>query len=128
MTYVENSSQRCGWRSSRVQNYIPYSTLSSPPPLCLVPPPVSLGKSWSFTILLKNFILKNLELEITSKKIFLIFLFIMYDTAIIKLLFWKIFLINLLFFKLSMKLARAISSSSSSVKSDHLESIESSSL
>ena len=39
------------------------------PPLCLVPP-VSLGKSWSLTISLKKFILKILELEITSKKIF----------------------------------------------------------
>ena len=65
------------------------------------------------TISLKKFILKNLELEITSKKIFLIFLFTMYDTAIILLLFWKKFLISLLFIKLSMKLARAISFSSS---------------
>ena len=97
-----------------------------PPPLSS--PPVSLGKSWSLTISLKKIILKILELEITSKKIYLIFLFIMYDTAIILLLFLKKFLISLLFIKLSMKLARAISSLSSSVKSDHLESITFSSL
>ena len=37
----------------------------------------------------QNFILKNLVLEITSRKIFLIFLFIRYDTTIIQLLFWS---------------------------------------
>ena len=60
-------------------------------------PPVSLAKSWSLAISLnKIFILKILVLEITSRMIFLIFLFIRYDTAIIQLLFWKNFLISLL--------------------------------
>ena len=59
---------------------LPYSKLSSSP---LSSPPVNLEKSWLLTISLKKFILKILELEITSKKIFLIFIFIMYDTAII---------------------------------------------
>ena len=42
---------------------IPYSTLSSPPPLCLVPPPpVSLGKSWSLTISLKKNYIENFRI------------------------------------------------------------------
>ena len=87
---------------------------------CPVPPPLSSPPPCNFGKILvvdnfveKKIILKILELEITSKKIFLIFLFTMYDTAIILLLFWKKFLISLLFIKLSMKLARAISFSSS---------------
>ena len=67
---------------------IPYSTLSSPP--------VSLKNLNRFKNTLQNFILKNLVLEITLKKIFLNFLFIRYDTTIIELLFRKNFLINLL--------------------------------
>ena len=92
-------------------------------------PPVSLGKSWSLIISLKKIILKNLELEITSKKkIFLIFFSLCTILQSSSYFFLKKFLISLLFFKLSMKLARAIYSWSSSVKSDHLESIEFSSL
>ena len=44
----------------------------------------------------QNFILKIFALKINSRKIFLIFLFIRYDTAIIQLLLWKIFLMSLL--------------------------------
>ena len=41
----------------------------------------------------QNFILKILVLEIISRKIFSIFIFIRYDTTIIQLLFWRILLI-----------------------------------
>ena len=99
---------------------IPYSTLSCPP---LSIPPVSLAKSWLLIIFIEQtFILKILVLEINSKKNFLIFLIIMYNTTIIQLLFFK-FSSAVCFCKLSMKLARAISSSSSSFTSDHLKSI-----
>ena len=53
-----------------------YSTLSSPL--------VSLSKSWSLKFYWTKFYIKILVLEITSRKIFLIFHFIKYDIAIIK--------------------------------------------
>ena len=53
----------------------PVSPLSSPP--------VSLGKSWSLTISLKKIYTENFRIRNYFKKIFLIFLFIRYDTAII---------------------------------------------
>ena len=56
--------------------------------------PISFAKSWSLTIWLKKFIFKILGLEINSRKIFLFFLFIRYDTTIIQ--FFFIFLISLL--------------------------------
>ena len=67
------------------------------PPLCLV-----LCKFDKILVvgnfIEQNFILKILVLEITSRKIFLIFLSIRYDTAIIiqSTIFWKFFLISLL--------------------------------
>ena len=73
---------------------------------CPVPSPLSSPQCKFDKILVvgkiieQNFILKILVLEITSKKIFLIFLFIRYDTAIIKqtssYIFWKKFFISLL--------------------------------
>ena len=79
----------------------------------------------------QNLILKILVLKSISRKIFLIFLFIWYDTAIIKQsssYFFGKFYWSVCFCKLSMKEIRAISSSTSSVTSDHLKSISISSL
>ena len=72
----------------------------------------------------KKFILKILELGITSKKIFFNFSFhyVRYCNHLVT--FFEKFSLQFALFKLSMKLARATSSSSSSVKFDHLESIE----
>ena len=68
----------------------PVPPLSSPPP-CLVPPPVSLGKSWSLTISLKKNYIENFRIRNYFKKDFLIFLFIMFDTIIIYDFFGKNF-------------------------------------
>ena len=80
-------------------------------------------------LVVDNIIEKNLYkifvLEIISKKIFLIFLFIRYYTAIIKQsssYFYGKFILIICFCKLLMKLAKAISSSSSCT-STHLKSI-----
>ena len=75
-------------------NILPYSTLSSPP---LSISPCKFGK----LLIVRNFIeqnfkLKALILEITSRKIFLIILFMWYHITIIQLLFLKILLISLL--------------------------------
>ena len=95
--------------------YIPYSTLSRPP--------ASFGKSWSLTILFKKNYIENFRIRNYFTKDFLNFSFhyVQYCNHLVT--FWKNFLISLLFFKLSMNLARAMSFSSSSVLSDHLESI-----
>ena len=92
------------------------------PPLCLVP------CKFVKILVVDNFVGKN-YIEIFwirnyFKKIFFSLCTILQSS---NYFFWK-FSHQFAFFKLSMKLARAISSSSSSVKSDHLESIEFSSL
>ena len=46
-------------------------------------PPINLGKVWSLIILLKKNYIENFRIRNYFKNIFLIFLFIMYDTAII---------------------------------------------
>ena len=103
-----------------------FNVVQSPPPLSS--PPVSFYKiSVVGNFIEKKFILKILVLEIISKKIFLIFLFIRYDTTIIQLLFEK-FSLSVCFCKLLMKLALVKSSSTSSFTSDHLKSIAFSSL
>ena len=105
---------------------LPYLTLSTPP---LSSPPVSLRKSWSLTISLKKINIENFRIRNYFKKDFLNFSFHYVRCCNHPVTFFKKnFLIRLLFFKLSMKLARAIFSSSSSVKSDHLEPIAFSSL
>ena len=107
-----------------------FDVVQSPP--LSSPPPCKFGKKLVVDYFVeKKFILKILELEITSKKIFLIFLFIMYDTAIIKKsssYFFGKFSLSVCFWKLSMKLTLVKSSSSSSFTSDHLKSIAFSSL
>ena len=97
-------------------------------PLCLLP-----CKFYKILVvgnfIEQNFIFKILVFEINSRKIFLIFLFISYDTAIIKQSS-SFFLKNyslVCFCKLSMKLAKSISSFSSCTP-DHLKSIAFSSL
>ena len=79
----------------------------------LFSPPVSFGKSWSLAISLKKkFILKIFKLEITSRTIFLIFIFIIYDTSIIKKsssYFFSKFTSSVCFCKLLIKLTRAVS-------------------
>ena len=119
-----------GWRNEQLQPKlsgvqlidIPYSTLSKHP---LSSPPVSLAKSWSLATSLNKFYIENFIIKNYFKKDLLNFLFIRYDTAIIKqsssYLFEK-FSSSVCFCKLSMKLARAISSSSSSCTFDHLKS------
>ena len=102
---------------------LPYSTLSSPPPLSS--PPVSLVKSWSLAISLKKIYIENFFIRNYFKKDLLNF-FIRYDTAIIKQsssYFFEKISSSVCFCKLSMKLARAVSSSSSSFTFDHLKSI-----
>ena len=56
------------WQTKELLRYIPYSTLSSPPP-------VSLAKSWSFTILLKKNYIENFRIRNYFKKDFLNFSF-----------------------------------------------------
>ena len=100
-------------------NMIPYSTLSRSP--------FKFSKILVVGNFMKQiFIYKILVLEITSIKIFLIFLFIRYNTTIIKQLsncfFWEIFIISFLLW-FSMKLAKVITSSSCTP--DHLKSVDS---
>ena len=96
-----------------------YRIRRCPVPLCLVPPPVSLGKSWSLTISLKKNYIENFRIRNYFKKDFLNFSFhyVRYYNHLVTFLEKNSHQFS--FFKLSMKLARAISSSSS-VKSDHL--------
>ena len=58
--------------------------------------PVSLTKSWSLATSLNKYLIKNLVLEITSRKIFLIFLFIKYRYRNHPVNFLKILFISLL--------------------------------
>ena len=77
----------------------------------LFSPPVSLEKSWLLATSFSKISIENFSIKISSKKIFLIFLFIRYDTAIIKQSFSYFFSKNFLIrlpFNVSMKLAKAI--------------------
>ena len=69
----------------KILSNILYTTFSSLP-LCIVFS-VILSKSWSLEKSWTKFYIKIFLLEITSKKIFLIFLFMKYDTTILQLLF-----------------------------------------
>ena len=82
------------------------------PPLCLVPP-VSLGKSWSLTISLNKNYIQNFRIRNYFKKDFLNFSFhnVRYCNHLVT--FLEKISHQFAFFKLSMKLARAISFSSS---------------
>ena len=99
-------------------------------PLCLFP------SKFDKILVFGNFIEQNFYIEKFSiinywRKIFLIFLFIKYYTTIIKQsssYFFRKFFSSASICKISMKLARAVSSSSSSFASDHLKSISFSSI
>ena len=94
------------------------------PPLCLVP--CKFGKILVVGKMIEqNFILKIFVLEITSRKIFFSF-FSLGTSAIIKqssIHFFGKISSSVCFCKLSMKLAKAISSLSISFTPDHLKSI-----
>ena len=93
-------------------------------------PPVSFVKFYSLATFWTKFYFENFSIRNYFKKVLFIF-FIWYDTAVIKqsssYFFGKVFL-SVCFFKLSMKLAKEISSSSTSFTSDHIKSIAFSSL
>ena len=119
--YIENKIQLLEWPA-----YTVFDVVQSP--LCLVPLPCKYGKILVVDHFVEKNYIENFRIRSYFKKDFLNFSFhyVRYCNHLVT--FLEKISHHFTLFKLSMKLARAISSSSSSVKSDHLESIEFSSL